>query len=452
MKEVASILLLGVTIYLMVGSLVRKDRMLAVLFLIGFTQIGLQFRVLGVLRLELFVGLIVIGLIFLSTESRNNLVPDGNRLILAAYAFIAVCFLSFPFAVHHEDCWTWLLFYFKRSFVIVLGCIALLDKTNKIRLLVNMYILGIFWLAFNAVIDYFAGNVMVVGGVARVAGATGLAHNPNGLANTMVGALPVAYYMVVCHWRISWRAWVMIAGCFACLAAVFMSGSRGGFIGLVIALMASILVAKKRGKAFVVIAVIMILALSMADEALLGRYASISKATDSGGTAMSRWIGLSHGFFMMVKRPVLGVGLGCYPRARGMWFGWSLWAHNTFGQLMGELGLAGCLSWGLMVFFTIRGARNVRRRIGDFGDSQEKRFLYYLSLGVEVATYARLSLGMTTHSLHVFFWYFNAGLVVAMERTLSGLLEDPVVERPAEEVRSTFGKPKALEPAGDDRQ
>ncbi len=419
MVDLANILILMLTILLMLGGVLRADRLLAALFLVGFTQIGGIYPVLSRVRIELVVGILVLLVIFLSAGGVSRLKPEGNAVARQFYWFLLVVLLSVPFAVSVPDATYWVEYYFKRCFILFFGVVALLDNELKIRSLVNVYLIAIFWLAFSAVANYLSGvDILMVGGVQRVSGATGLLSNPNGMANTLVAALPLAYYMFLYHWRKSVAAWILLGVSAISLTAIFMSGSRGAFIGLVAALGASVLLARQRSKAFVIVVIVLLLSLAFIGDDLLGRYATILEGTGSGRSANSRILGLQHGITMMIKRPVLGVGIGCYPVARQKWFHFRFWAHNTYGQLIGELGLAGTIAWCFLIYYTVRATRRIRRLLEARDGPGPMHYFYYLSLAIEVSLYTRLVLGMTTHSLHIFFWYLNAGLVVCMERII----------------------------------
>ena len=87
-----------------------------------------------------------------------------------------------------------------------------------------------------------------------------------------------------------------------------------------------------------------------------------------------------------------------------------------YGQLAGELGILGLLAWGFMIWYTIHGAREIRR-LEDLKHGEGGRtFTSAVAQGIEISIYARLVLGMTTHSLHILFWYFCAGLIICMQR------------------------------------
>ena len=116
-------------------------------------------------------------------------------------------------------------------------------------------------------------------------------------------------------------------------------------------------------------------------------------------SAQSRLDGLITGIEMMINRPILGVGPGCYPVARKAWFGWSLWSHNHYGQLAGELGLIGVVMWFCFALQYIRTSWEMRKKfINDI-------WIKNITTAIFVTSGLRLVLGMGDHSLFKFIWY-----------------------------------------------
>jgi O-antigen ligase len=112
----------------------------------------------------------------------------------------------------------------------------------------------------------------------------------------------------------------------------------------------------------------------------------------------------------MIRRPFLGVGIGCYPLARKAWYGWGLWAHNHYGQLFGELGVTGTVVWFLLIYWTFRNLLEVKRIVQE--KAPERNYFYYLSNAVIGCLFIRLVVGYTVHSLYGFIWYICAALSV----------------------------------------
>ena len=134
-------------------------------------------------------------------------------------------------------------------------------------------------------------------------------------------------------------------------------------------------------------------------------------------SSSSRILRLRHGIEMMIKRPILGVGPGCYPIARSMWFGWSLWAHNHYGQLMGDLGITGTIVWfGFLCSYYKRLLWLKVQRTSNFVNSNN------MAKGMIVVTIVRLTLGMGSHSLYTSIWYIIAACAVVCTRAYHDVL------------------------------
>jgi len=443
--RISTDIMLVVICFLLLTSVRRKENIVPAIFLIGLTQIGEYFPVLATIRIELLAGLCGLIMIVLAGENLSQKLSDKkSKINRYFYLFILVVFLSVPFSVSISESLYWTEYYWKRCFILFFFVVAFLDTQEKLEKFVIFYLLGIMWLGFGGVISYFERtNIVIVGGVERVRGLTGLLSNPNGLANTIVAAIPLMYYLLI-----GWRGkrlkqiFLLITGGFS-FAAVFMTGSRGGFIGLVASVFFIALFSKRKLRTTVLSCCVVIASLALAGPRLIQRYSTILALGSSDISAHSRLDGLIHGFSMLMKRPLFGVGIGCYPVARGRWFGWHLWAHNHYGQLIGELGMIGTIIWSLLIYHTVIECRRTRELITTKDIFERFKFIYYLLIGIEISIYTRLVLGMTTHSLHIFFWYLSAALIVAskliVERDVRKKLQIAVNENHTGSSRGWLG-------------
>lgn len=405
--------MLCLIIWALIKSFAGPERILSALFLIGFSQIGSIYPQLGQIRFELITGVAGILFVLISRKGRGALSPSENAINKYFYFFVAVAVLSVPFSVDPGVSWFWVEYYFKRCWVLFFICIVLIDTEKKLKNFIYIFLIGSFWLSLGSLINYFSGNnVIEVNGVLRVKGATGILANPNGLANTIVQSIPFFYFTYFYFQKKSIKLLILSLGTVG-IIGVFLSGSRGGFYGLISCMLFIVLFSKRKKRTFLFAVLILAVSLSFAGSNLIDRYETILNPTNMGKSGDARIWGLRHGFSMLLKRPILGVGLGCFDIARQRWYGWRLWSHNHYGQLMGELGILGIISWSLLIYHTVKCARRIRSEIKSSGLFEQYSFIYYLSMAIEVGIYTRLALGMSTHSMHIFFWYLCAGLIVS---------------------------------------
>ena len=198
--------------------------------------------------------------------------------------------------------------------------------------------------------------------------------------------------------------------------AILASGSRGGFLGMVICIGLFVLKAKNKVSAMAMGFVLMIIFLAINPQQVAW-YSTILQGSSADMSANSRIIGLRNGIEMAINRPLLGVGIGCYGPARGAWFGWSIWAHNHYGELIGELGLLGIITWGGFIFYCFKRISTITSFLEDKREGNEL-FVTLMKM-CWVILVLRLILGMTTHSLLSSIWYLVGGIVLVTGRILA---------------------------------
>ncbi|MGA7752693.1 MAG: O-antigen ligase family protein [Candidatus Sulfotelmatobacter sp.] len=184
------------------------------------------------------------------------------------------------------------------------------------------------------------------------------------------------------------------------VGTVFLSGSRGGMIAILVELIAFAIVVFRKQKgiriaisavAFVVVLVSLLAWLG--GKELTSRVSSISTEAHSeisGGVRLSID---RDGLKMFRHKPILGWGLGTfpvvYPQFRSFYTNFFVnEAHNDYLQLLAEMGLVG---FGLMIWFVVLGYRRALRKIKNWNSD------------VSCATTLACTLGFTGILVHSFF-------------------------------------------------
>lgn len=168
----------------------------------------------------------------------------------------------------------------------------------------------------------------------------GVLNDPNDFAQVIVMALPFLRLL----WRPRANLWNLFA--VATPAALFvytiyLTHSRGGLLGMGVALAA--LVVKKTGWVPAALLIALLLAGAIAVDFSGGRAYSASE--ESAGGRIEIW---GEGLSMLMSHPLFGVGYGRFTEFS------TLTAHNSFVLCLAEIGLFGYFFWiGLIVLVVL---------------------------------------------------------------------------------------------------
>lgn len=206
-------------------------------------------------------------------------------------------------------------------------------------------------------------------------GPGGFLGDENDLALACVGAFPFAFYGF--QLLPGWRRFVA-GGCGVLLVlAVVVSLSRGGFVGLVAALVYCFAVSANKIRNFLLALVAAGVFLVLAPQSYLEEMSTIQN-TDSG-TADTRKFLWATAWNIWKAHPILGVGgsnfnyvAGEYtPKDDPRWQtpdyqerNWSgTTVHSTYYQFLSELGLVGTGLYAVMVIGHFRGIGGLRKKM-----------------------------------------------------------------------------------------
>jgi O-antigen ligase len=199
--------------------------------------------------------------------------------------------------------------------------------------------------------------------------------NHNHYAGLMEMLVPIP--LILSLTRMAHKKERLLAAAAAAIMAgtIFLSGSRGGMLALLVELMvlAVIVVRQQKGKrlalaAAAFIAIVIALSVWLGGAELGQRIFSISTETRSEISGGLRWNIDRDGLKMFLNRPVMGWGLGTfpvvYPQFRSFYTNFFVnQAHNDYLQLLVETGLMG---FGIMVWFVIALYRQAWKKIGNW--------------------------------------------------------------------------------------
>jgi O-antigen ligase len=324
----------------------------AALILISVGRLHSFFPALSTVRPALLVSLLALPALIVNQRGARRISHLRSPLGYAMAFIFLWALIGAPFALWPGYAVRTMLDGFLRTGLIVLVIAAAVRNVTDVRRLLAVYALGA-----------IAFSVLGTGGGFRSFGGGG--YDPNDAALFVVSGLPLVVYFVV-RARILWVKVLYGLGGLACVSAVVLSGSRGGFLALV-AVVAFILVGFKGVRSWARVAVVAglagVLSFSATDE-YWERMETITDAADhnrqGGRTAI--W---KRGMGYMAANPLLGLGINNFtvreaqrPEVRaaiaqGVGRKYNA-AHSMWVQIGAELGVPGLIAMILMFGIAVR--------------------------------------------------------------------------------------------------
>jgi O-antigen ligase len=372
---------------------------LTILFVIAlYSQVSLLFPVLEPLRPAQSVGLAALFALMVQKLADPRGVeliwPDSYLLLalLGAAALSCIGALWPRYALDNTlDLLKFAALYFLALYTV--------DNRQRFRTLLWVLVAGSLFPAIGSLRNYFEGN-MTEGRAAWL----GIFANPNELAYSLVILVPVVTYLATSQSFTGSLVLWGILGLYA--AAIYVSFSRGGMLAfLVVALLLGL---KTRART-VRMMIIPVLALSVVLMAYWWTRGENFNDLTSDLNVVQRLATFKAGLAMFADHPLTGVGLGCSLIAWPLYAppdlytrGWLI-IHNTFVQVLSELGLFGFLAFILMIVAVL-----YRTRLLTLADSAER-----LPLGsaLEVSLWGFIVCGLSGGYLLTWFPYLLFALV-----------------------------------------
>lgn len=383
-------------------------------FIIMASRMGLLFPELGAIRIELVAAVIVFISMFLKGDAIARIVHQKEYIHNCIILLTLIGLLSMLQAVNIQKSWEFGYLEYLKVFLFYLMLIGSIRTAHDLKIIIWAFVLITVWIAYEPVANYFSGVFIDYDYGPVALGRVGFAAGHVALANTLCQALPIAYFGIKYQsGKVSKT--VLISALIFIVVGVVLSKSRGGFIGLVAVALGVIYFSKEKLKTTLLIALIFALSVPLFGEDYLQRISTITHGIHGGRSSSDRYIGLVNGFEMFMKRPLLGVGIGCYAEARRLYFNYYFYAHNLYGELLGELGLAS-LAWFAWIYLTLKKSQLMKKMLDPLDD--KGKFYHDILCGIQLSIALRLVLGNFTHGWYIWFWFMMAALVVGIENIL----------------------------------
>ena len=403
--------------------------------LFWYLQGGFRFPVLGSIRFEFLLGLL------LSVAAVFRIAKRGlprSPIIGWIAAFIIVTILATVFSVDTSLSWTIFLDRVIKFMMMGVFIVAFVESVPSMKLFLGAYLLAFLKMAQEGIVGLVTGSLVWENqGTPRLHGATPNYAHPNSFAGTQLANIPFFYFLFPLAPLILKIVFAMMT--IAALLIVVFSGSRTAYVALFTMVMSLVFFSRYRKRAFIGVALFAVIAVPLVPDAYWERFNTIITQEDKEGASIDTRRQIFDDAIVIWKDNPLGVGVGAFPKVRVEVFSRSQDTHNLYLELATNLGVQGLLVFiGLVVSImrslwrTRRTAEQLLERIqGESNsrngacesDARVRDLLFIRAVAVSMLSFivTRLTLGMFGHDLYEVYWWFSAGMALALERLVSDI-------------------------------
>jgi putative inorganic carbon (hco3(-)) transporter len=304
--------------------------------------------------------------------------------------------------------------------LIALVIVATIDTVRSFRLVVGCYVAGATVSALAGMAGATKTDSAAIAASGRLSGGIG---DPNFLAAVLISALLIALFALQTTKNRVHRIVLGLAA-LTCLAAIFLTESRGGVIGLVVATVVAIAYAGPvRRQILISIAATAAFAVLYFSFAPPTSFQHLTTFTTDGGTGRSDLWTVAAKTFR--QHPLIGVGAGNYtieepqflvnvnqnlPRADLVLHHEGV--HNTYLHMAAELGLVGAGLFLFTIFVPLVYARRVVRMF----PRTSLRFEPIIGRGIVAGVFGMLAAFVFLSAQYEKQLWITLGLVLAFDR------------------------------------
>jgi probable O-glycosylation ligase (exosortase A-associated) len=266
------------------------------------------------------------------------------------------------------------------TFIIFVIATNVVDSTNRLNKLIWLLLLTHFYFALKGIYNYAVAHTVTRGELTSGYVGSGYIGDENDFALALNVMVPFAFFMII----YSGRKIKKFVGAILLITFTFgvvCSFSRGGWLGLVAALVYCILGSTRRFASLGYILLMVVALIALSPSRYWKEVETISDTKE--GTAKIRINYWKAALRMYKDHPIIGVGAGNgriwmpkyatdfkYPATQ-----WGRAFHGTIPQVMAELGSSGLACYLLMLFYIIRYLSRIKQRKVSRGDRDYAQFI-----------------------------------------------------------------------------
>jgi len=348
----------------------------------------------------------------LSSEGNLTSRPREVNLVLL---LSAAALLSMPLAVDPAEAWKTFSELLLKTVVIFIVIVNVVRTERRLKLLLLLVLAVSIFLSVNAIYDYQRGFFQVGAletSTARIAGRIGgLFGNSNDLALHLVTMVPIALALGLIKSGL-FRKGIYFGAAALMVGAVIVTFSRGGFIGLVAAVLLLVrrLGRKNRVATTGALVFAIILFLALVPSTYSSRLSTIlNSSADLTASSSQRTEVFKRSVWVALRYPLFGVGIGNFPHKSPR----NLATHNAYTQVAAEMGLAAMVVY---ILFQVHSLRRLRRIEEQSRSRPDQRRFYYLSVGLQASLVGYMVSSFFGAVAYQWYVYYLVGYAVCLHR------------------------------------
>jgi O-antigen ligase len=369
---------------------------------------------LGELRIERVYMLITLGA-WLLVANKGWTSNRINVAVAALYGAILVSWVLSPFQVQAtttvEDFAKIGVFY-----VLLMSCIR--DERTLRFILMAFLVCTALYMA-HSLREYINGRYVYRMGTARMIGVDATLGDPNSFAASTLYALPIT----IPFWRTArkrWESWALAGYTGLTIICVLLTGSRTGFMGLVVVGASLLMLSRYRWRLLLAAVLLAPMAWGALPADRQTRFLTLFDPSVGPANAQQSAESREQFFWIAVdlwqQSPIVGFGPNSFRHVSET----GVQAHTLYGQVLSENGILGVIALlGMLGCFGLN-ARDITRRYKGISWA-ERGFLHWVAIAVSLSVVLLLLLGLGGHNLYRFTWlWYGAFLAIAVRCAQEG--------------------------------
>ena len=371
-----------------------------------------------------FVLLTLCGLAALASGSL--LAGVNSKVGFCLLAFTLCTFFSVPLSVWRGGAAHFILNRWIPLVALFFATVALVRTIRHVYLLMSGITLGI---CTTSLLSFVAGGKIQ----GRLVMDTARFGDPNELAQVMLTGM----CLLLVVRKPSRMGRLLVSGAGVLLFLTFIrTGSRGGLVGLLVALASLLVLGKSRVKIVTAVAgVVLVLGgIALAPASLRARYLYVFGMADDQSTGSSDAAGessaaarkylLERSIELTILNPLVGVGTGMFAVAengfaqsegmsRGMWHD----THNMFTQVSSENGIPALILFVAMFAISLHRLSAINRKYRDSSDPRAPAIVQ-MAFGLRITILAYLGVSFFLSSAYTEITVLLLALTLALDRAV----------------------------------